>query len=87
MDLAVQISTRYFEFGCLLLEDRNGNTVTALEHQHQRDCCKINTEIVRLWRDGRGKFPKEWSTLVMVISDIGLERLARDIENATSKCK
>jgi hypothetical protein len=65
----------YFDFGVLLLGDDDGNKITATKEE-QRD---INREVLRLWLSRKGRQPVTWATLVSVLQDIGLVKLAEDI--------
>ena len=77
-----EVSTKYADFGILLLEDTNGNRVRNMEHQYRGDVEQINREILREWVIGRGKQPISWATLTEVLQDVGLSVLARDIDDS-----
>ena len=81
----MEISTKYVQFGALLLDDRNGARVKNLEHEYHYNVEQINTAILREWVNGRGKQPVTWATLVKVLRDIELSTLAGDIEAASVK--
>ena len=76
----MEISTKYVQFGALLLDDRNGSRVKNLEYEYHYNAERINTAILREWVNGRGKKPVTWTTLVEVLHDIELSTLAGDIE-------
>ena len=76
----MEISTKYVQFGAILLDDRNGSVVRNLEHEHQRNAEQINTAILREWVNGKGKQPVTWATLIEVLRDIELSTLADNIE-------
>ena len=78
-----EVSTKYTQFGILLLEDTNGDRVRNMEHKHRGDVEQINMEILREWVSGRGKQPVSWATLTEVLQDVELSVLARDIEKVT----
>jgi len=80
-----EISTKYTQFGILLLEDTNGNRVRNMEHKHRGDAEQINTEILQEWVSGRGKQPVSWETLTEVLRDVELCTLATEIEVANSR--
>ena len=80
INLAEEVSTKYNEFGLLLLNDSNGTRVCSMEHKHREDAKRINTEILREWATGRGRKPVTWETLTKVLHDIGLHTLASEIE-------
>ena len=75
-----EISTKYFQFGTLLLEDANGARVSNIEHKHRGDVEQINMEILQEWVSGRGRLPASWATLTEVLRDVELSELASDIE-------
>ena len=78
-----EVSTKYTQFGILLLEDTNGDRVCNMEHKHRGDAEQINMEILQEWVSGRGKQPVTWATLTEVLRDVELSVLARDIEEVT----
>jgi hypothetical protein len=79
VNLADKIGVSYFKFGVLLLKD-DGDQVAAIEKEMGKKASDINLEILRLWLKGKGRQPVTWATLVTVLQDIGLEKLAKDIE-------
>jgi hypothetical protein len=79
VNLADKIGVSYFKFGVLLLED-DGDQIVAIEKEQMKKASDINLEILRLWLKGKGKQPVTWATLVTVLQDIGLDKLAKDIE-------
>ena len=82
IDITVRISTKYYTFGIKLLEDRDGSRMDAIEHRHQRDPIRINTDVMKEWLLGKGRQPVSWTTLATVLEGIGLSTLAQDIRNA-----
>ena len=80
MNLAEKIGVNYCEFGILLLEDDYGDRIAAIEKEQGKSASDINLEVFRLWLKGKGKQPVTWATLVAVLQDIGLVKLASDIE-------
>ena len=74
------VSTKFSQFGILLLNDPNGTRVHDIEDKCNRDVERVNTEILREWVTGRGKKPVNWETLIKVLRDTGLHRLASEIE-------
>ena len=80
INIAEKISTKYHDFGLLLLDDHNGNRVRNMELKHREDPERINKEILREWVTGRGKQPVSWKTLIKVLRDIELCTLASEIE-------
>ena len=85
INIPEKISTKYHDFGLLLLDDSNGTRVQIIEHKYREDAERINKEIIREWATGRGKKPVTWETLMEVLHDIGLSMLASEIEAVKSK--
>ena len=81
VNIAEEIGTSYSDFGILLLNDERGNKVSAIVQEHRGNAKEINYEILRLWLEGKGQ-PLSWSTLVQVLKDIKLNKLASEIEQA-----
>ena len=79
MNLAEKIGVNYYEFGILLLVD-DGDRIAAIEKEQGKSASDINREVFRLWLKGKGRQPVTWATLVAVLQDIELVKLARDIE-------
>ena len=79
VNLAQRIS-RYDDFGILLLEDDNGDRTDAIVRELHERAEDINKRIFRLWVKGEGLQPVSWATLVSVLQDVGLNALARDIQ-------
>ena len=85
INVAEKISTKYHNFGILLLDDSDGTRVQNIQHKHRQDAELINKEILQEWTAGRGKKPVSWETLTEVLHDIGLSTLADEIEAVKSK--
>ena len=85
INIAEEISTKYHDFGLLLLDDHNGTRVRNMELKHREDANRINKEILQEWATGRGKKPVSWQTLTEVLCDIELCTLASEIEAIKSK--
>ena len=79
INIPQEVSTKYSQFGFLLLEDSNGARVRTIEHKHQRDAEQINMEILQQWISGRGRQPVSWETLTEVLRDVELGDLASEI--------
>ena len=79
INIPKQISTKYFMFGILLLNDETGAEVRTITTKHHQDAELINLEILSLWIEGKGK-PLTWGVLIDVLKTIGLDVLANDIE-------
>ena len=82
VNLAEEIGTDYKNFGTLLLEDKKGKKVDAIEKKQDRDSERINKDIVQQWLRGKGRQPVTWDTLVAVLEDIKLLALAKQIKGA-----
>ena len=80
INIPQEVSTKYCQFGILLLEDANGAKVRNMEHKHRGDAEQINTEILQEWIRGKGRLPVSWATLTEVLRDVELSELASDIE-------
>ena len=75
-----KIGVKYSDFGVLLLNDDDGSKVSAIVDKNMREAKPILTDILKLWLQGEGR-PVSWKTLVEVLEDIGLCRLAEDIRS------
>ena len=80
INIPQEISTEYFQFGILLLEDTNRARVRNMEHKYRGDAEQINMEILEEWVNGRGRKPVSWEILTEVLRDVELSQLAGDIE-------
>ena len=80
INIPQEISTKYPQFGILLLEDTNGTKIRNIEYKHRGDAEQINLEILEEWINGRGRQPVSWATLTEVLQDVELSELASDIE-------
>ena len=80
INIPQEISTKYHQFGILLLEDTNRARVRNMEHKHRGDAEQINMEILEEWISGRGRKPVSWEILTEVLRDVELSQLAGDIE-------
>ena len=80
INIPQEVSTKYTQFGILLLENTYGDRVRNMEHKHRGDAEQINMEILREWVSGRGKQPVSWETLTEVLRDVELSVLASEIE-------
>ena len=85
IDIAEEISTKYHDFGLLLLNDHYGTRVRNIELKHREDAKRINKEILQEWAIGSGKKPVSWQTLTEVLCDIGLCTLASEIKAVKSE--
>lgn len=84
INIPQEISIKYRDFGVLLLDDRTGARLEALEHEHRCNAEHINSKILQEWIAGKGKHPVSWKTLTEVLRDVELNTLAEDIDHV--KC-
>jgi len=84
INIPQEISIKYRDFGILLLDDRTGTRLEALEHEHRCNAELINSKILQEWIAGKGKHPVSWKTLTEVLRDVELNTLAEDIDHV--KC-
>lgn len=80
INILEKIGTQYKQLGILLLEDTTG-AITKAIIKHSHDATEINLQILEQWIQGKGKKPLKWSTLIEVLNDIGLSKLANEIEH------
>ena len=80
LNISVEVSTKFSQFGTFLLDDKNGSRVDNMVYKHRDHPERINTEILKEWLAGRGKQPVTWATLIKVLHDIELSTLAGEIE-------
>ena len=81
VNIAEKVGKMYLDFGVLLLEDDDGSKIGAIEKEMGRNASDINRRILQLWLRGKGKQPVTWDTLIAVLRDIGLDTLAKGIED------
>ena len=82
VNLAEKIGVKFYDFGILLLNDDSGDLISSIERKQSQNASGINVEVFKMWLQGRGKQPVTWDTLVAVLRDIGLNKLADDINHA-----
>ena len=75
-----KIGDNYGVFGVLLLEDDDESKISAIEMEKRGNVSGILHHIFKLWREGKGRQPVTWATLIAVLREIGLNALALDIE-------
>ena len=63
VNLAEEIGVNYYNFGFLLLEDKDGNLMSAIEQEKMRNAAEIVRHTFRLWLQGKGRQPVTWATL------------------------
>ena len=82
-DILEAIGASYRTFGIFLLRDNDGAKMNALEDTGKRSPYKIAEGIITEWRQGHGKTPVTYKTLVSCLRDAKLKVLASDIEKAS----
>ena len=75
-----EIGVKNQEFGTLLLQDKTGQTISAIAKEHRGNATDINREILQRWLQGQGKQPISWNTLVLTLRDVQLSVLADKIQ-------
>jgi hypothetical protein len=81
VNVAREVGAEYTRFGILLLKDDSGKQISAIENELKCNAEKINLRVLQLWIQGSGR-PVTWATLVDVLEDIELKKLASDIKAA-----
>ena len=79
MNVIEKIGAKCVEFGVMLLED-DGSRINAIDKEKRGNVSDIICHIFMLWRQGKGRQPVTWATLIAVLRDICLNALALDIE-------
>ena len=82
IDLSREICNNYYLFGIFLLNDHTGAETEALRDLDHGISHRINIDIFRKWLQGSGAQPVTWRTLVTVLKQMKLLKLAEDIETA-----
>ena len=78
MNLAKKVGAHYFELGVMLLQD-DGEQITAIENELRGNAERINYRVFQCWLRGDGLQPVTWDTLVTVLQDMDLAKLAHKI--------
>ena len=83
INIIEEIGCKYSDFGVLLLNDEDGSFVESVANDLHRDSTAINCKILREWSNGRENAkPFEWRSLIETLKEIGLKRLASEVENS-----
>lgn len=80
LNIIQKTSNSYAKLGMFLLNDDNCDIIYTLKERHNNNPEEITMAIYKQWISGSAKEPT-WQTLVEVFKVIGLNNLARDIEN------
>ena len=76
VDIIEEIGDKYHELGTLLLEDKRGSKMSALEKGKRGNADDINTAVLTRWIRGEGRKPFTWATLATVLDECDLHALA-----------
>ena len=79
LNIPQQISTKYKQFGVILLEDGEGALVDSSAHKNFNNPEEINIDILTQWLRGKGRKPVTWRTMISTLEEIGLKTLAENI--------
>ena len=76
-----EVGTYYSSLGYNLLNDHSGAVTGQIIDKCRQDGPRIVNDIFYQWRQGQGREPVTWRTLIEVLRKIGLSDLATDIES------
>ena len=76
-----EVGTYYSSLGYNLLNDHSGAVTRQIIEKCLQDGPRIVNDIFYQWRQGQGREPVTWRTLIEVLRKIGLSDLATDIES------
>ena len=79
LNIPERISTKYKQFGVILLEDGEGALVDGIAHKNFNNPEEINIDILTQWLRGKGRKPVTWRTMISTLEEIGLKTMAKDI--------
>eukprot|EP00731_Ephydatia_muelleri_P005460 Em0002g1636a len=68
-------------------EDDNGDIVNCQKEACHLDPIQITTAVYKKWISGTGRKPVTWQTLVDVLREIELNRVADDIDSTVNTPK
>ena len=69
-----------YKLGLVLLEDDYGNKTDAIAAAHRHDPEMIAIKVFQKWINGDGKTPVTWTTLIQVLKDLKMNRLAETLQ-------
>ena len=84
IDIIQRTGTSYEKLGMFLLEDDNGDIVDSLKEPCHHDRIQITRAVYKKWISGTGRKPVTWQTLVDVLREIDLNRVADDIDSTVN---
>ena len=79
LNIPERISTKYKQFGVILLEDGEGALVDGIAHKNFNNPEEINIDILTQWLRGKGRKPVTWRTMISTLEEIGLKTMAENI--------
>ena len=82
LEILEGVGAHYFTFGVLLLNDKTGSRVDAIENMYCRDGERICRKILQEWLEGKGLEPVTWETLVQTLRNTKLFTLADSVKAA-----
>ena len=82
IDISAEIGSRYREFGWKLLEDNSGKRVENIAYVKFEEAKETNQRILQKWREGAGRRPVTWGTLIEVLNELNMSKLAARIESS-----
>lgn len=81
LNLMEEIGLKSWDFGIQLLNDEDGNYMNSLVKQFRSDFKLISSTVLTEWINGRKNAkPHTWWSLTETLRDIGLQKMAREIE-------
>ena len=87
INIIQRTGTSFEKLGMFLLEDDNGDIIDSLKEACHHDPIQITTAVYKKWISGTGRKPVTWQTLVDVLREIDLNRVADDIDSTVKAPK
>ena len=82
INIIERIATSTHNLGINLLSDNDGTITGLIETEYKHELPTRATEaILQRWLQGTGRTPQTWSTLVVVLKEINLNSLAREVND------
>ena len=81
LDIPENVGTNYYKFGTILLKDRIGSQIDAIEHNCRDSSERIVIDILKEWLKGKGK-PVTWDTLIETLQRTKLGVLADNLQKS-----
>ena len=73
------VAEKWREFALYLGLDAHVIRTLEVKHHTAEGCCQ---EVISRWREGAGKIPKTWVTLLEAMRLCGLTKVAKDVEES-----